>query len=135
MGERLLTTVLASDFEDMVLIWDDAAANPEKPDPSSGIPWARVKIVHTAGRQGSIAAFGGKRRFVRSGFIIIQLFTNANTGLVPHDEIVTMILGAYEGKTTVGGLVFRNCRFQEIGDDGPWHQTNLFVDFEYDDVK
>lgn len=135
MGTRLLATVAASSYSNLVLVWDDSAKDPVQPDPSTTVPWARVKFQHTSGGNTGVGKVGGLTRVTRSGFIVVQLFVPANKGLVSHDPIVRMILSAYEGKTTIGGLVFRKCRFQEIGQDGPWFQTNIFVDFSYDDLQ
>lgn len=125
-----------SGFGNLVIMWDDSANDPPIPDPQvvTPLPWARVNVKHTTGRQTAIGKSGVKGRYTRGGFLIIQLFTPGNKGLVSSDAIITMILAAFEGKTTSGGLVFRNGRFQEVGQDGPWHQTNIFVDFEYDDI-
>lgn len=126
----LLKAKLDTDQADLVCLWDDKDAKPPEPP----TPWARVKILHSTGGSKSLGNVRGKQRYTRGGFVVVQLFTVGGKGLVSHDQIVAKILGAYEGKTTAGGLVFRNGRFQEVGRDGPWHQTNLFVDFEYDQI-
>lgn len=116
-----------------VTIWDGVDKQPAPPN--SPTPWARVAIRHNSGGQKSLANDRGKKRFTRTGFVVIQLFTNPNDGLVSNDEITAILLSAYEGKTTSGGVFFRNVRSQEVGQDGAWYQTNVFADFEYEQIK
>lgn len=122
-----------SPINTIVLIWDDTLNDPEPP--ATPTPWARVSIRHNKGQQGSLSGALGKQRWVRSGFISVQLFTFAGKGNVVSDQIIAIIQTAYEGKTTVGGLIFRNVRFTEIGQSGPWLQVNITIDFEYDEIK
>jgi hypothetical protein len=128
----LKTAVDASSFNALKLIWQGVESQPASPDPTA--PWARVKMQHATGGQKSLANANGRSRYVRSGFVVVQLFNVGGKGLVSTDQMVAMILAAYEGKTTTGGIVFRNGRFQEVGQDGPWFQTNVFADFEYDEI-
>lgn len=116
-----------------VTIWDGVDKQPTPP--TFPTPWARIAAKHNSGNKSSLANANGVSRYTRRGILVVQLFTDGGKGLVSNDEILAIILGAYEGKTTTGGLVFRNCRFQEVGADGPWFQTNFFADFEYDEVK
>lgn len=116
----------------LVIIWDDV--EPAKlPEPPT--PWVRHKIRHASGGQASLAGADGRCRYRRSGVIIVQLFVEAGKGSGQTDLLVPIILAAYEGKSTAGGHSFTNGRFQEVGKDGPWFQTNIFFDFEYDEVK
>lgn len=118
----------------LITVWDDKADQPTPPQPPT--PWARFNVRHATGGQTSLSGgLGLLTRYTRAGTIIVQVFTVGGAGNVVADELVTMILTAFEGKTTTGGLVFRRGRFNEIGQSGDWHQTNVSIDFEYDTVK
>lgn len=119
------------------LVFDDARADPpgtETP-PSRVGSWARARVQHTTGRQASLAGASGTKRWERGGFLIVQLFTPALDGQNLADSLGSIILGAFEGYSSPSGVWFRNPRMNEVGKDGAWYQTNLFVDFQYDEVK
>lgn len=112
------------------LIWDDVA----EPRPDTRSPWARFSVRHADGFQATLANFSGARRWRRTGTIFVQLFSPANEGLSTLDEMAMVAMRAYQGKTTPGGVWFRNTRAREIGVTGKWQQLNVMVDFEYDEV-
>lgn len=119
------------------LIFDDtpgsvpSSVSAVQPPPT----WARVRVQHSTGRQASLSGSTGKRRWERTGFLLVQLFTPLFGGQVLADEIASIILNAFEGYSTSSGVWFRNARMNEIGKDGAWLQTNILVDFQYDEVK
>jgi hypothetical protein len=92
-------------------------------------------VQHTAGRQASLSGASGTKRWERSGFLIVQLFTPILQGQSSADSLVGIIRGAFEGYSTPSGVWFRNPRISEVGSDGTWYQTNILVDFLYDEVK
>jgi hypothetical protein len=104
------------------------------PDQSQG--YARATVLHSTGGQSSLGGTNGVR-FSRQGVAIIQCFGPLGIGksLTISEEIASMALDAFEGKTTPGGIWFRNCRFNEIGPADGWFQINVIAEFIYDEVK
>lgn len=98
-------------------------------------PWARVVLRHFGGRQASLAEFSGVARWERTGQIFVQVFTPMGEGLTRNLTLCKTVVDAYEGTRTAGGVWFRNIRPTEIGPDGQWFQTNVTIDFEYDEIK
>lgn len=49
-------------------------------------------------------------------------------------DLAVVARHAFEGKH-VGDVWFRNARIEEIGVDGAWFQTNVTVDFMYDEIR
>lgn len=114
------------------VIWDDTQK--KKPEGQNPPPtWARVTVRHVDGNQPTLAGPSGKRRYTKMGIVTIQLFTPSD-GLVSADSIADLLEAAFRGVDSPNGVWFRNPRSNEVGVNGPWFQTNVIVDFEYDQV-
>lgn len=129
----LATAVASIDASIRPVILDqDTDAEPPQEEGSS---WVRSSMTHLGGGQGSLANHAGVKRWDRSGLLIFQVFTPFGDGLKRSDVISSTIQGAYEGVTTAGGAWFRSPRSEEIGKSGAWFQVNVFVEFEYEEIK
>ena len=118
-----------------LLLYDD-----KHKDLPADAPYARITIRHNVFTQrtlgGKIASGGGGSRFTRFGIVTVQIFTLSDDGLTSADVLVDLALDAFEGESTGSDRIeFRNARANEIGQDGPWFQTNVIAEFEYDRVK
>ena len=103
--------------------------------PDSG-PWARINVQHNDRDRATVGGNANNRRFRAFGIIIVQIFTPYGDGLTNNDSLVNVAVNAFEGtKTGEDRVEFRNVRSQEIGEDGPWFQTNVIAEFDYDLVK
>ncbi len=103
-------------------------------------PYARITVTHNTFNQATIGATvangGNGVRFRRFGIIVVQVFTISGAGLTNADVLVDLALNAFEGEHTGSDRIeFRNVRANEIGQDGPWFQTNVIAEFEYDKIK
>jgi hypothetical protein len=116
--------VLYADSKTQVPKTDDTDSNPDL--------WARITVQHTGGNQGTL---GGNKCFNRFGLVTVQVFTPSGTGLSLGDNVYKIVVDAYEGKTTPGGVWFRNVSVNEIGPEGEWYQTNIIAEFEYEEQK
>ncbi len=102
--------------------------------------FARINIKHNLTEQvtvgGRVDQGGGGQRFRRHGVIIVQIFTVSGDGLTVSDVLVQLAIDAFEGERTASDRVeFRNVRANEIGQNGPWFQTNVVAEFVYDRLK
>lgn len=122
---------VAWDATGYLVIWDDVG----QPAPTDRSPWARFTIRHYDGAQATLANHSGQRRYRRSGTIFVQLFAPTGEGLSTLDEMAIVAMRAFEGKSTAGGVWFRDVRLREVGVDGNWQQANVMADFEYDEVR
>jgi len=118
-----------------LLLYDD-----KKKDLPNDAPYARITIKHNVFPQvtiGATVAKGGNGvRFRRFGLVTVQVFEISGDGLTASDTLVDLALDAFEGeKTGLDRIEFRNVRANEIGQDGPWFQTNIISEFTYDRVK
>jgi hypothetical protein len=92
-------------------------------------------VQHANSAQATLADESSKKVFTRNGVLTVQIFTVYGIGLTKSDALVKIVQDAFEGKATLNGIWFRNVRASEIGQDGEWHQTNVLVEFIYDEVK
>lgn len=118
-----------------LLLYDDK--HRDLPDDA---PYARITIKHNTFPQvtiGAPVAQGGNGvRFRRFGIVTVQVFEISGGGLTNSDILVDLALDAFEGeKTGLDRVEFRNARANEIGQDGPWFQTNVIAEFVYDRLK
>lgn len=113
-----------------VVIYDDAFKETPRGRTDK---WCRVGMIHTGGGQASLANHLGKSRYVRRGFILVEIFTVAGAGQRLSDLIGATLLGGFK-EATSGGAWFRGPRPEEIGQNGAWYQLNVRVFFEYDEI-
>lgn len=122
-----------SAFDTVVKIYQDTFDSPPEDGTTS---WCELSITHNPdGRQYSLGGATTGRKFQRTGLFVAKVFTPNGNGLNTADELCTIILAAYEGQTTASGIWFRTAGVTEIGSDGKYHQTNVFVSFEYEEAK
>lgn len=99
-------------------------------------PRARIFIRHNGGGQ---RTFGetGNRRFQRTGFVTVQVFTPVTNrdGLTLLENLATIARDAYEGVGTASGIWFRNVRIQEAPTADGANQANVIAEFEYQELK
>ncbi len=116
------------------VIWDAKEEKGDKVRPDR--PWARVSVQHNVSPQ---RTFGepGNRRFERLGIVIVQVFTpmSIEQSVTLAEDLGIIARDAFEGRTTPGGVWFRNARLQEVGPDDPWWQLNVSAEFTYDELK
>jgi hypothetical protein len=113
------------------VLWDGLDA---QTPPPVDTPYARVTCRHTRSRQTTFAE-AGQRRFTRYGLISVQVFAPLLTGdgLSFSEKEAIIARDAFEGKSTAMGIWFRNARIVDIGPSGPFYQSNVLVEFEYDE--
>lgn len=116
------------------VIWDDTRRDiPGEENPPA--TWARVTVRHLTSEQASLSDEAGVRRYTRRGQVTVQIFTPQGDGLVAADTIASAIQDAFLGVSTPNGVWFRSVRTNEVGIDGPWFQTNVLAEFQYDEVR
>ena len=103
--------------------------------PDGEIPWARVTLRHATSAQASLAGEVGTRRFRRTGVLTVQVFEPIGSGLSGTTDLPKIVQESYEGVVSTGGVWFRNVRINEVGPDGDFFQTNVVIDFEYDEIR
>jgi hypothetical protein len=94
----------------------------------------RVYVDLTDERQVSIGGTG-LRRYRVYGLVTVQVFTEFGKGEVDADAIAGVVKGAFRGVNTgADAITFRHARVVSAGQDGSWLQTNVTVEFDYDEL-
>ncbi len=96
--------------------------------------WLVSTIHHVTGRQETLGGVGN-RTFQRTGIIFLQIFTRVGNGLHESYQLAKVMADGFEGKSSPNGVWFRNVRINEAGKDGAFTQTNVTVEFQYNEVK
>ena len=112
------------------IFWDGVP--PAKPDPTAS--WAFPTIRHAAGSQVSLSDPSGLRRFEKNGIITVSVFSPIVKGFPLGETLAEIAKKAFEGRSTPGGVWFKNVRIVEVGPDGPWYQWNVLAEFRYDEL-
>lgn len=125
---------------DQKLVWANVPADvPQEPDQfndtSGPSMWAQVNVQHVNSDISSLRGTNGLKRFRRTGFVRVNVYTPAGNGLQFNDTVVRVVSDGLEGKTTASGVELRSASSQEMGSSGPWFHTVVTVEFEYDEVK
>ena len=117
--------------------WDDRTPylfDNEKSDEPIPLPWVRLVTREVEGTQETLGE-PGNRRFLRRSTVIVQIFTQMNSGVKDADEMAAFIRGIFEGKS-FDGLWFFHGTVRELGiTQEQMHQTNLEIRFDYEERK
>jgi hypothetical protein len=114
------------------IVYYEGIGRPDRPDPVR--PWAQTSLRHAAGSQATLSDDTGRRRFQKVGIVAISIFAPLAKGLELGELLAEIAKAAFEGRSTPGGVWFRNVRILEVGIDGPWFQWNVLAEFRYDEL-
>lgn len=112
------------------IFWEAVEADRETDDTA----WAVSTIRHVTGRQETLGGIGN-RAFQRTGIIFLQIFTRVGNGLHESYQLAKVMADGFEGKSSPNGVWFRNVRINEVGKDGTFSQTNVTIEFQYNERK
>lgn len=102
--------------------------------PTDQSPWAKAYVRHSTGAQRTLGGVGS-RMFDRVGVFIVSVFTPTGKGLSESYQLCNTVADAFEGKSSPGGIWFRNSRINEVGSEGDFLQVNFTVEFVYSEQK
>jgi hypothetical protein len=110
---------------------DNQAFTP--PESATGIVWTRVSVQFTSGEQDSLGNTGN-RKFIKGGFLYIQVFTPFGHATNGNDSLAEASLNLFEG-VRLNDLWFKDGRIVTVGEDGEWYQQNVVLEFEFEAIK
>lgn len=118
-----------------LVVWDDVEPD-NKPD-DGAVSWARFTMRHGFGTQRTIGGSPGSKVFERTGIVTVQIFTPRGFGLLLGQRLGKICLDIFEPGPSPLGVLFRDISAREVGTPAgdPWFQTNVQMDFEYDERK
>lgn len=102
--------------------------------PDAG-PWARLTSRVTARTQETLGR-AGNRRFQTLGSLFVQIFDDVDRGTRRSKQLAQTVIEGFEGVSLTGTTVrFYDVIPREIGPEGRWFQTNVEINFEFDETR
>ena len=118
------------------VIWVGSVGQRPRESPTGTLQsYAKVRINHAHAFQSALSNRGGAHRYTATGMLIIQLFFPASRGNSEISPFAALLQTALRGVRTEHGVILRNVRYLEQGEQGPWFTANVLADFEYDQVS
>jgi hypothetical protein len=119
--------------------WDTTGLNAYYQEVREAIPqnensWASVFLGGIDSRQSALSNHVGSRKFTRESTMLVQIFVHHGKGLQTVNNLVKILTDAFEGISTPGVFV-RNTEVSSSKRDGSFIQTNLTINFSYDEIK
>lgn len=103
------------------------------PEAGEGVKWVRVNVQFNTGNQDSLGT-EGNRKFVKRGFLFVQVFTPVGHATNDNDELAQDSLDLFDGER-LGDLWFQDGRIVTIGPDGEWYQQNVVLELTFEAIK
>ena len=97
-------------------------------------PWAKFLWQPVTGRQTNIGTATGGDRYEHTGLMTLEIYTPLHEGLTLGMALYKMAASAFQGKTTSGGMFFKNPRPRIVGADKGSHRVDFQMDFQFDEV-
>ena len=121
--------------ENIIVFYDKSSESEGQKDASKS--WVRFTIKHLDGgfSKASLSGSGGERIYHRDGVVHINIFTPVQKSINTDSALTSIVLNAFEGKATPGGVWVRSVSFAEAGVSGAWFQTNIKAKFNYSECK
>ena len=102
--------------------------------PAIPAPWVRLSVIFNDGAQTSLGRVGN-RKFQKSGFVNVQVFTPVNKGTDRNDDIAQSVSAFLDGVDLGHGLWLYNGSIKTIGDKDDYYQQNVVVEFNFEDIR
>jgi hypothetical protein len=118
-------------FSSAPLIFENSTDD-DKPDSGT---WGKVFIRHNQSIEATLSGKTPAKRYRRFGVCTTQIFVTQGEGVRTLAPSVQTMLELLQSKETDNNVLFRNVRFNEVGQNGKWYQTNFIFEFEYDHVS
>jgi hypothetical protein len=126
----LKTAVESSVYFDIPIFYPDVV----KTKPDGDTEYLKAFVDLTNERQASIGGHQ-QRRYRVYGIVMVQIFTKYGSGQEKADAISGVVKGAFRGVNTgADAITFRNARVIDVGHTGPYLQTNVVAEFDYDEI-
>lgn len=93
---------------------------------AAGGSFVRVTFLPTTS---ALATMGppGQRRWLRRGYIVVQLFAPVDQGSATLDGYVETVRGLLEGASIAAGVATDDAGAERKPDDGTWAQMNVRI--------
>jgi len=115
---------------------DNVVRDRESATGDSIAPWAQMLWQPATGRQTNVGSNAGANRFEHRGTLTLQINVPAGEDLFMAMALATMAGKAFKGKSTSGGVFYKNPRTQVIGKirGGFVYRVDFLTEFQFDEV-
>jgi hypothetical protein len=114
----------------LALLWDDVTGEkPGEDADGNALPYGRCSIRHLTAEQETLGGPGVRKHQIE-GIVTVQIFTPYGDGQGLADLIAQVLIDATRN-VRVGELWFLEAQAREVGQSGPWSQTNFQASFRY----
>ncbi|QBZ71726.1 minor tail protein [Pseudomonas phage KP1] len=101
--------------------------------------WCRVSKQTLEEEQATLSnceGAPGKKKYTADGLIFVQLFCpkSNSRSFQLGQKLAKIARNAFRGKSTPGGVWFRNVRINELDPENLYHRFNVIAEFEYDEL-
>jgi hypothetical protein len=102
--------------------------------------WVRVSKQNVFEEQSTLStceALPGQKRYTSSGLVFVQLFCpkSYQRSFEIGQTLAKLARDSFRGKSTDGGIWFRNVRINELPPEELYQRFNVIADFEYDEIS
>lgn len=97
--------------------------------------WIRVSEQAVQEAQTTFAE-AGKQRFTASGLVFVQVFCPKSDSQCYEKglKLAEIAKSAFRGKSTLGGVWFRNTTIRELPQEELYERFNVTSEFEFDEI-
>lgn len=92
--------------------------------------WVRLSVLSGEQRQ---VEMGRKRRFRRTGLVVVDIFVPAGDGDGQAKELGDAVVDIFQGRT-VNGVVLRGTSVERVGVEGGWLQYSASTLYQADSL-
>lgn len=107
------------------------------PEPSKF--WCRVSRQTVTEEQATLSTCEGRpgqKKYTASGLVFVQIFCPKSNqqAFELGQKLAKVARNAFRGKSTPGGIWFRNVRINELSPEELYERLNVVAEFEYDEL-
>lgn len=101
--------------------------------------WVRISQRGVFEEQATLSdcvGIPGQRHYESSGFIYVQLFCpkSQDTAMQVGRKLAELARSAYRGKTTPGGVWFRDVTILSLDPEESWYRFNVRTEYEFGEL-
>ena len=115
-----------ANYPHVPLAWDNDDTLP----PKTGF-WCKAYLLSGDARLAGLGGEPSARLWRVVGVLVVQVFTPLQQGVADAEELVTQLAKNFQGRT-LNSVLFREVRFNKIGEGDAFIQHNISTSYQFD---